>query len=275
MNTEQLSELTNSIKKLPTKEDLNDVYTKLKDIFFQELSIRDQKIRDLEEKIVKLLENQKHTEEENCKAIDTLKSSIVKLESKSLERLPAGEKDTSSQEDEIDKEKIDLLVLGDSIVKHVDVEKIKPGGRNKCICIPGGTVHEIRNSLISESKKSEIGTLILNVGSNHVPYESPISISKQIISFCKEIRAVMPNTRLLFSGILPKLDDNLTPAINHANYRISRSSKENGYKVIIHKKFFLDDGSINYDLLSKNDFIHPNRHGVAVYGSTLKYFFYH
>ena len=104
-----------------------------------------------------------------------------------------------------------MLVVSDSIVKDVIPDKINKGGRNKLICIPGGTLPQIRRAVIDECKQSHVVSLILNVGSNHIPFESPIKISNQLSMFCEEIRVNLPDTRLLFSGILPKMIDTQTP----------------------------------------------------------------
>lgn len=271
-----IQDLTNAIKLLPTKDDLHDVYTKLKDLFFFELGLRDQKIADLEDSVNALKDQSKRAAEQNALTIQELKNELNLVSGK----LTAIESNKNVNiPDEIPvvstaKNKYDLLIIGDSIVKYVDPEKINPGGRNKLICIPGGTLPDIRNALIQESKDNYIDSLILNLGTNHLPVESPISISENISNFCAEIRQKLPNTRLLLSGILPKSSEHYTPSISFINNRLFKASKNYRFKLIMHKKFFHEDGSINFSLLSK-DKIHLNKHGVAVFGSTLKYFFHH
>ena len=274
MNTDQIKELTDSIKKLPTKDDLNVLCDKLKDIFFHELSLRDLKITELEDKIITIQEQNKRTAEQNKKQIEDLTARVNSLNEKLNDQKINNERNEVNQVESTVKNNFNLVVIGDSIVKYVNVDKINPNGRNKLICIPGGTLHDIRNALISESKQSTIESVILNVGTNHIPYESPIEISRQLSSFCNEIRVKLPNTRLLFSGILPKVNDKYTSAISYINNRLYHTSRQIGFKLIMHKKFFLEDGTVNFNLLAK-DRVHLSKHGVAVYGATLKYFFHH
>ena len=236
--------------------------------------MRDQRIQDLEEKVNSIQEQNKREKEASENEISRLKNKLEKLDKK-FELKPVNTETPAKIQEEITvKNKLDVLIIGDSIIKHVDPEKINPGRRNKNICIPGGTLPDIRRALVAESKKNFIECLILNVGTNHLTFESPVSVSEQRANFCKEIRANLPDTRLLFSGILPKLYDEHSRGISFINNRLFKLSKEQSFKIIFHNKFYDANGYVNFDLLSK-DRIHPNRHGVAVLGSTLKYFYYH
>ena len=271
-----IEELTNAIKLLPTKDDIHEVYTKLKDLFFYELGLRDQKIADLEDTVNALKDQNKRAAELNAVSIQELKNEITQISGKLTAVEESKQKNIAEEIPVVStaKNKLDLLIVGDSIVKYVNPEKINPGGRNKLICIPGGTLPDIRNALIYESKHNYIDSLVLNLGTNHLSFESPTSIGEQLSNFCAEIRQNLPNTRLLFSGLLPKTSDYYTPTVSFINNRLFQASKIHGFKLIMHKKFFYEDGSINFSLLSK-DKIHLNKHGVAVFGSTIKYFFHH
>ena len=52
-------------------------------------------------------------------------------------------------------EKIDLLVIGDSCVKHLDVNRLNPRGNNKLICKRGGKIRDIRDALMEEVSSSK------------------------------------------------------------------------------------------------------------------------
>ena len=277
MDENAIKNLTDAIKLLPSKDDLNGVYNKLKDLFFHELGLRDKKISELEEKIESLQDQNKRLSDLAANNFNEINEKIIKIE----ENLDSSKKAVvtniykeTPESEVIVKNKTELLIIGDSIIKYINTEKINPGGRNKHICVPGGTIQDIRRALISYSKENIIDCVILNVGTNHLSFESPVSVSDQLGLFCADIRSNLPGTRLLFSGILPKLDDGNTRGISFVNNQLFKLSKEHKFKIIFHKKFFKEDGTVNFDLYAK-DGIHLNRHGVAVLGATLKYFYYH
>ena len=131
-----LAPLLIRLDNLATKSDLQDIVTELDRKFDSELKIRDEKIEILEQKfkvmeteIVKMrtvIENQK---KKNLNQFDPVFGNFMK---------PFDEYETAVQ-----KEKKDLLVIGDSILKYIDLEKVNPNKSNVLKCIPGGTIASV------------------------------------------------------------------------------------------------------------------------------------
>ena len=175
---------------------------------------------------------------------------------------PDADDDYSTVDDEFSEgENIDLLVIGDSCVSHLDVNRMYRGKRNKLICIRGGMIDDIRNAIKKTYAHHSITNCVVHVGTNHTPTEEPNVVSAKIISLMKELRSNMPQTGLHFSAILPKYNSSWLPGIDTINKRVCMASRVLGYSFIQHKRF-ASEGDINSLLLSK-DGIHPSYKGVA------------
>lgn len=270
MDENLIRDILETVKRLPTKEDLEILCQKLEESFQKELAKRDEKILELESKVNSLQDINK----KNSELISTYDNKIKQIGERvhAIENNSAEIAVTPELHEVVVKNKLDLLVIGDSIIKYVDADKLNPGGKNKLICLPGGTIQDIRDRLIEVSKHNFIDNLIINVGINHIPLESPLAIINQLKKFFKEIKNNLPNTRLLYSGITPKTSKPLSRTISLINDELFKSSRNIGFKIIFHTRFFEEE--INSNLLAK-DRIHLNKHGVAVFASTLKYFFHH
>ena len=82
MNSEQVKELSDSIKQLPTKKDLDGIYDRLKEFFSYEISLRDEKIIELENQVRSLQDQNKRIKKEHDVSIQVLKENIDKLNEK-------------------------------------------------------------------------------------------------------------------------------------------------------------------------------------------------
>ena len=71
----------------------------------------------------------------------------------------------------------------------------------------------------------------------------------------------MPNTKLYYSDILPKINDNYTEGIHFVNTSVASFCQQNRMKVINHPQFYRDY-DINYKVL-KHDLIHPTYSGTS------------
>ena len=109
--------LANIQSTLLTKDDLESSISELKMYFQEELAVRDSKIKELQKKVDTL---QKEISSKNN--VQVSNSSPVKKE-------------------------LCLAIIGDSIVKYVDTEKICPGKQNIKKCIPGARVGDVRREL--------------------------------------------------------------------------------------------------------------------------------
>ena len=140
-------------------------------------------------------------------------------------------------------------------MKFVDAKKSERSKRN------GNYLYSRRENITYFTKVEtakhthDIKKMIIHVGGNHIPHESPDSVMLKLQQMLTKIRTIMPNTKLYYSLVLPRINDNCIPGINKINRGIT-SFCDNGISVIHHSNFG-NNGSINCHLFRK-DIIHPN-----------------
>ena len=114
--------------------------------------------------------------------------------------------------------------------------------------------------------------LLICAGSNLIPYENPDTISERMVDMIREIRYLLPNTKLYVQSILPKVKDEFNAGILKINKRLYNSQGNLNFTLLPNKKFFDSEWKTNFDLFSK-DKIHLNFKGVGKLAST--YMFRH
>ena len=177
--------------------------------------------------------------------------------------------------DKNSKAKKDLVIIGDSIVKHINMDLVNPGKDNQLFCFKGGNVKTIRKEIIDIDAKLSIKSLVLHVGSNFIPADSPDLVAAQILDLVKEIQIQMPSTKIYISAILPKINADYNPGINFINSTLYNESLKKGFVFIQHNKFSRN-GVIDFRLYVKREVeaerpIHLSYGGVARLACDIKY----
>ena len=103
-----------------------------------------------------------------------------------------------------------LIVIGDSIVKHIDVKRICPGEDCLLICIRGARVGDIRRKLYQISSDFEADHLIIVVGANHHS-ENSMALSGKFKSLLSDAKELFNGSKIHYSGNLPKISDDFVP----------------------------------------------------------------
>jgi hypothetical protein len=62
----------------------------------------------------------------------------------------------------------DILLIGDSIIKHIDTKKIS-NKQTDLVCMPGARCDDILNKLAVLLKNTEYDRILLHVGTNSIP----------------------------------------------------------------------------------------------------------
>ena len=165
----------------------------------------------------------------------------------------------------------ELVIIGSSIVKFVDAKKIerRKAEETETICIPGGKTSHVLQKVKTLKDTHDIKKMIIHVGGNHIPHESPDTVIANLQNMLTKIKTIMPNTKIYYSFVLPRINDNYIPGINEINLGIIRFCEENGISVIHHSDFG-NNGSINCHLFRK-DIIHPNSKGISTFARDLIY----
>ena len=164
---------------------------------------------------------------------------------------------------------MELVVIGSSIVRYIDANKIERRrlAQTERICLPGGKVNDIKNEIGIITTKYNVKKLIIHVGGNNVPRDSPDNVTKMIKDMLIYTKEVMPQTKMYFSSILPRTNEAWISGIDYINTNIQDFCRNNNILFIQHPQFFIRNG-IAYDLL-KPDVIHPNYKGTAIFAKNI------
>lgn len=157
---------------------------------------------------------------------------------------------------------IDLLVIGSSIVRYIDANKIERRNpkTSQTVCIPGGKTEDIIRVLREINDNYNIKKMIVHVGVNHIPDISPDQLIDRLIKMYFEIRNILPNTGVYHSGMIPRHDNQIVHAINIINKNIELHCRSLNIKTILHPQFGIHE--MNFEIF-KRDHIHHNVKGTS------------
>ena len=243
-------------------EKLNTTILSVESRYKAELDSRDKIISELIQKNEEI-SKERNELKEKLKTIKTM--SHVHQNPFENENLPVWNEVGHAPIEPQPNEKLDLLVIGDSIVSHLDVDRLNPRGNNKLICKRGGKIEDIRDALMEETSSTKgMSHCIIHVGLNHAPEDPPHLLSAKLLSFLKEVRSNLPETSIHFSSILPKYGTEMLSGINFVNETVKRHRNLIGYSFIDHPDF-----AWNTSLICK-DGVHPSYKGVAQLAMDIK-----
>ena len=167
-----------------------------------------------------------------------------------------------------EKKPVDLLIVGDSLVKWLDPSKIS-SGETIHECLPGGRIKDVKNKIKKVCNTVIPKNLFICCGSNHIPEQCPETVSRKLLSMVKEVKENLPNTNIFVNSILPKIDETYSPGMQSINKQLLWKCKKLGVDLVYNKQFWLGE-LFNYNLLAR-DKIHLSKKGVATLGSNIKY----
>ena len=288
---------------LASKNDLQtfivDIETKIRsdiessfETFNRELESRDLQIKSLQTEVEKL----KLSRIQNASLYEEMKERIENLESRQnytfdssavlsqsaesnisttdTNSVPDNDNESNDIEDndesvqQNEKETLDFVCLGDSIVKWLNIDQINPNSKNLKVCKPGAKIGDIRNELIELNERYDISNLYLHIGCNEIPSKRPLDVAIELANLLSEVSSFMPSTKVYLSAILPKTANNYLRGINMINYLICNMCNTLGYVLVQHPSFS-SNGCINWDLYA-HDGIHLNTRGVSQLASDIR-----
>jgi len=113
--------------------------------------------------------------------------------------------------------------------------------------------------------------VVLMIGTNNLPLNTPDEIAAGISAICVEIHKRSPATGILLLGIFPRGQkaDATRPAIEAVNQRLATLEGLHGVTYLdIGHKFLAADGSISKDIMS--DFLHPTSKGYDIWADAME-----
>ena len=171
--------------------------------------------------------------------------------------------------DVVEKREVDLMVIGDSIVRYVEVEDINPDGENELVCLPGARCFQVYREIRKASSAINIKNMVIHCGSNNLPDCMPHQVANQIVEVLRDTRLNLPDCNLLFSAILPKIGSDFTSGINHVNFRVFKACQEMGIGYINHpfvtKNGIMDMSMYRHQEVKGNRPVHLNTKGVGIF----------
>ena len=156
------------------------------------------------------------------------------------------------------------------IVIHIYIKKKKKRkpDSTETVCLPGAKINDILSEIKSLSKTYSIKKMVIHVEGSQLPHEIPKSIITKLKDMITQITSIMPETKIYYSLILPRIRENYVYGINEINNAITSFCNTIKVNVIQHTEF-CNNGVINYNLLRK-DVVHPSYKGTSVFA---KYIF--
>lgn len=170
----------------------------------------------------------------------------------------------------------DCLIIGDSIAASLDPELLDPKADITVHSVHGGTPYDVVESFKKNFvKKVSFKRILVHFGTNLIPKFSPDYCADNIAENLLLIKRLAgPRTRVQFSGILPKFDDGLLPAIQYINNRVAQSGSVGPQSVCWGfsdnmPSFVGRNGFIDPNLFAQ-DAIHLTKLGINSFNSGLK-----
>lgn len=166
-----------------------------------------------------------------------------------------------------------LLLIGDSIIKYIDANRLMHTRKNYKFCLPGATIETIENILINTYKHLNhdiVTDVLVHVGTNNIPQDHFNIVINSVARLLHTVQKLFPQSDIYFSGIIPKYSNAYIGVTDKINYAVRNWCRANGYHFIDTRGLFVNSKHrIRFDRLSKNDRLHLNRAGVQ---ALAKYF---
>ncbi|KAK3531059.1 hypothetical protein QTP70_008765 [Hemibagrus guttatus] len=115
----------------------------------------------------------------------------------------------------------DVVIIGDSIVRHVRATAAK--GKVHTRCLPGARVLDVSAQVPAILKKN-IGAVVLHAGTNNIGLRQTEILKKDFRSLVELVRTTSPTTRIIVSGPLPTFQrgiERVAGPVLHENMRSS------------------------------------------------------
>lgn len=280
----ELDILYDKLSSLATKDDIKLLFDCLKkevtEEFENRLLVRDERIHELEMNNTLLESRLKTLETIYNKDFNALEQRISSMEYSydndtlreiEIPAVPLFDP-TTVPSGEPEKE-VDLLLVGTSIIRHVDLSDIS--NSHEKLCIPGADVSKVRSGLKEKLREStHYKKIIIECGVNDIPNNRPSKVAQDILSLIKSVKMSSPDSQITVNAVLPKISTSYLKSIDKINRRLHDLQDEIGYTLVMHPQFACN-GIINSSLFAFNEVkfgrpVHLSRKGIPIYGSNIK-----
>ena len=267
--TEENKSLKNRDEKFKTDiKNLNKRINELDTIIAKKITeVEFDKHGEIEKNFEKLSSNVELTR----KKLDVNNSRLLDIENNSqwgkMERVVNENLENNTEKQEEAKIKRNVVIIGDSMLKHIDVEKLFPGSKSsRNECMPGATVEKLNNyvSRKNENDNQHISDVIVHAGSNNLPRDDVLKSVNKLASLLEIMRKKYKNASITFSPIIPKYDNKNIATCDEINNIMRRYCKNNGIEFIETRNLVINKNGIRFERLSRHDLLHLNREGIIM-----------
>ena len=187
------------------RNDLDDHVRKIRDTRNegrQKMCRLEDEIKKVDKRIMELIRDNLTQSNTNLLTKENNNTRVSNIGDKSL---GADEEKKQTEKNIINskRDRLKLLIIGDSIVRFIDAKKITNHRNSETISISGGKIENIPERINELASKYDIENIIFHIGTNHIPRENPDDVTLKLINLLEETQRKLPNTRLHFSAILP------------------------------------------------------------------------
>nr|XP_006817203.1 PREDICTED: uncharacterized protein LOC102808526 [Saccoglossus kowalevskii] len=168
----------------------------------------------------------------------------------------------SGKKDESAKQSNKIVLIGDSLLKHINEEQLS---RNRVEKVRSSTLADATNHINAMSLK-DVDKIILHVGSNDIANNRKSEdVAEDIMNLAQQTKSNMkPANKIIISGILPRGNTDMNKKIKEVNLKVkSYVDNQDGIVFVDHKKLY---GAKKYYHV---DNVHLNDIGTEVLASNI------
>lgn len=151
-----------------------------------------------------------------------------------------------------------ILIIGDSIIKHIDPKKLSQKPINK-ITHPGKTSDEIAKAVSELKMTKEPSHVIIHAGTNDLPMASAQECTAKIKNLVAAVKSKFSNSKLGVSSLTHREDINVSSKIADVNNELKAVSSNMDFT-------FIDNSVIDSSSLNGSK-LHLNSKGSALLAS--------
>ena len=171
-----------------------------------------------------------------------------------------------SQETSAQASKSKVVIIGDSMIKHLDPKRIQNGLQNRKVTIktfPGARIDDMKHYAVP-TLTTKPNTLIVHIGTNDLRNNTPSNLLSSLEDLGEMImQYTNKNTNLIWSEIITRTHDpTLTNKVNLVNNSLARLCETRNWGLI-------KNNNITGNLLN-NSGLHLNKQGTAALAKNIK-----
>jgi hypothetical protein len=137
----------------------------------------------------------------------------------------------------------DVVIIGDSITKHIHGHRLSRKHKVKNMSFPGATVEDMVD-FVKPIIRKRPKKIILHVGTNNLKRDNPEKIGKKIIDLANDLKKQHSSVEIAISSIIHRTDDTLLNAkVDKVNESLEKSCVDNNFG-------FICNDNIKHDCLN-------------------------